>query len=197
MAVVGGGMDGHRRARTKIWSAVGIGLGLGVLLLLALLAGGCASKGDFGLIELPGLREAVAAPVTPTLSVSTTTGMSWYVADDGLAYTTVAFEIGHADPADVDYYEVWRSKTQPYFEPASCGVACTMITTTGMLVVMELPEMDFNPISGTAGADIGGGTVAWAVRAVNGAGTSGLSNRVGVSTWSLRQGMREEDLVLP
>lgn len=185
-------MDGQGRARTRAWSAAGIGLGLGVLLLLAVLAGGCASKGDFGLIELPGLREAVAAPVTPTLSVSTTTGMAWYVTADGLAYTAVAFEIGHADPADVDYYEVWRSKTQPYFEPVSCGAACTMITTTGMLVVIELPELAFNPIGGTPGADLTGGTVAWAVRAVNGAGTSGLSNRVGVSTWSLSQNIPEE-----
>lgn len=107
---------------------------------------------------------------------------SWVTSDALVNWT-------HSDPINVDYYELWRSRGVPYFEPATCTACSLVAETTGLSVIVSDSPPGFNPVCGSTGAELLSGFDFYRVRAVNSDGASAPSNELGVVTYSLLQGI--------
>lgn len=144
----------------------------------------------------PSLLEVVAAPAAPVLAAgdSAVTNVvctgdcytggraSWVTSDVILGWS-------HEDPLTVDWYEVWTAVDEPYFDPATCTDCELAGETTGLTYTVEDAPPGWNPVGGTEDASIMSGIQTFTVRAVNGGGTSVISNEIGVVHFSLSQGI--------
>lgn len=160
-----------------------------VVVVFIVLIAGCA-----GVPVEPAGSRSVATPVAPVMDSGSSAvvnvvctgdcyvggGPSWVTSDVTLAWS-------HADPLVADYYEVWQSTMDPYFDPETC-MACELATTTsGLTATVEDSPPGFNPTMGTEGADIMSPMDFFVVRAVSAGGPSDTSNRLGAVTFSLLQ----------
>lgn len=105
---------------------------------------------------------------------------SWVTSDVQVGWT-------HADPLAVDYYEVWQSTNEPYFDPDSCTNCQMATTTTGLQAMIADSPGGWNPVFGTTGATLMSDLDFYLVRAVNAGGVSEASNIIGVTHYSLLQ----------
>jgi len=142
--------------------------------------------------------EVVAAPAAPVLAAgdSAVTNVvctgdcyvggraSWVTSDVILGWS-------HEDPLTVDWYEVWTAVDEPYFDPATCTDCELAGETTGLTYTVEDAPPGWNPVGGTEGASIMSGIQTFTIRAVNGGGTSVVSNEIGVVHFSLLQGAKD------
>lgn len=89
------------------------------------------------------------------------------------------------DPVQVDYYEVWRSRNEPYWTPGSC-ISCTLVlTTTGQRGVFPESPPKYNPYTSYL---YGSEFDFYQVRAVNSNGTSEASETMGIMNYILGLG---------
>ena len=94
--------------------------------------------------------------------------------------TGAALAWTHPQPTAIAYYEVWRSLNAPYFAPAACSPACTLLGTPSAPTYVDtqsqgIGDMDQNYF--------------YRVRAVKPTGAvSALSNTVGEFDFSLMPG---------
>ncbi len=158
-----------------------------------------ADTQDVGGHAGPPLLEVVAAPAAPVLAVgdSAVTNVvctgdcyvggraSWLTSDVILGWS-------HEDPLTVDWYEVWTAVDEPYFDPATCTDCELVGDTTGLTYTVEDAPPGFNPVGGTEDANIMSAIQTFRLRAVNGGGTSVVSNEIGVVHYSLVQGMIDQ-----
>lgn len=153
-------------------------------------------------VELPswGLR-SVSAPDAPIALVApesevvnvvcagdciTNGGPSWVTSDMLVAWI-------HPDPLAVDYYEVWRSTTEPYFELGTCERCELAATSTGLEALVADSPRGFNPVGGTSTVELFSTIDAYRVRACNAGGCSELSNAIAAINESLLQGFATAD----
>lgn len=151
-------------------------------LLFGLLAGCTAMSG-------PELAGAQSTPTAPVLSAANTTVVTRILF--GFTYSLVLLRWSHADPGQINAYEVWQATNEPYFTPENCARCELVGKTRAQWLLLRPVGLTFNPIAGTPGAVIGSAIVTYKVRALNRKGLSPLSNEIGVITWSEEQGNTE------
>jgi hypothetical protein len=144
------------------------------------------------------LSRSLATPAAPALDsgASFLTKMRCYgdcvdLGNSSLMLHDFVADWSHPDPALVDEYEIWRATGDPYFDPTNCA-GCTVTVSTGMTGTVEGSPPAFQPVHGY---EEGGGSAVdtYVVRAVNGAGESEPSNRVGVIIYSFLTAIRTEN----
>lgn len=148
-------------------------------------------------IPLPGVfplrpgNRSISAPVAPVaesgLSYVTNTRLYRQPAGTYLLGSDFVVAWSHEDPLSVDYFEVWRATDEAYWSPETCAGCSLAATSTGLSEYIYGSPPAFNPVAGTANADIASGIDFYLVRGVNAAGESADSNMIGVVNYSLQQ----------
>lgn len=175
---------------------------IGVLIISVI--AGCASGASSPRVDTQGghagppLLEVVAAPAAPVLSAGDSavtnvvcTGDCYTGGRASLVTSDVILGWSHEDPLTADWYEVWTAVDEPYFDPATCTDCELVGDTTGLTYTVEDAPPGWNPVGGTEDANIMSSIQTFTVRAVNGGGTSVISNEIGVVHFSLLQGRKD------